>query len=137
MWTKERQKEYSHIWYQKNKEKINTHQKEYDNTHKVKIKVKNHKFYQNHKEEIKNRQLKSHYGLSITEFDNLLLIQNNKCAICGQPLDLQIPRSVCIDHNHLTNKVRGILCSNCNKALGFFRDNPEYLRNAIKYLERD
>ena len=99
------------------------------------------KYRQSHKEELKKRRkiydLKNKYGLSITEFDDLLLSQNNRCPICGQPLDLQNPFNICIDHSHLTGIVRGILCRNCNLAIGLLRDNPEYLRNAIKYLERD
>jgi len=99
------------------------------------------KYRQTHKEELKKRRkiydLKNKYGLSITEFDDLLLSENNKCPICGQPLDLLNLKNICIDHNHLTGKVRGILCRKCNLAIGLLRDNPEYLRNAIKYLEGD
>lgn len=42
-----------------------------------------------------------------------------------------------IDHNHQTGKVRGLLCANCNNGLGFFMDNIENLKEAIRYLEND
>ena len=115
--------------------------REYAKMHRDNQRKYQRKYAQSHKEEIKKykrkNKLKKKYGLSITEFDNMLLAQDNKCLICGQSLDLQNTKNVHVDHNHKTGIVRGILCSNCNKALGFFRDNPEYLRNAIKYLERD
>ena len=53
------------------------------------------------------------------------------CMICGSL------ERLCIDHCHATNKVRGILCSKCNSGLGMFRDNIEYLAEAIKYLTKD
>ena len=53
------------------------------------------------------------------------------CMICGSE------ERLCIDHCHTTSKVRGILCSKCNTGLGMFRDNIEYLAEAIKYLTKD
>lgn len=53
------------------------------------------------------------------------------CQICGSTENL------CIDHCHTTSKVRGLLCSKCNIGLGMFRDNTEYLAEAIKYLTKD
>jgi len=111
--------------------------KEYRQTHRAELSSKQREYRKTHPKECKESKLKSKYGLSLSEFDNLLLAQNNRCAICNQPLDLQNPNNVHIDHSHLTRIVRGILCRNCNLGIGFFRDNPEYLRNAIKYLERD
>lgn len=46
-------------------------------------------------------------------------------------------RMLSIDHCHNTGKVRGMLCDNCNRALGFFKDNINYMKNAIKYLEEN
>ena len=141
-------KEYFKKYRESHREKINSNQREYYKTHREKISAYKREYYQTHKEKIKayrfnhkekNKKyhLKSLYGLSLTDFDNLLLAQNNKCPICGQPLDLQKPKNVVVDHSHKTGKVRGILCSNCNKALGFLKDNPEYAYNASIYLESD
>jgi hypothetical protein len=44
--------------------------------------------------------------------------------------------SLCVDHDHETKDVRGILCRRCNLALGQFRDNVELLENAVKYLKK-
>lgn len=61
----------------------------------------------------------------------MLESQGSVCAICGclPPL--------CVDHNHVTGVVRGLLCRNCNLALGGFKDNPDSLRKAITYLESE
>lgn len=68
------------------------------------------------------------YGISVDDVNHLY--QTEKCDICCDLLD-----KPCIDHCHSTGIVRGILCMRCNTALGSFRDNPQYLKNAIKYLE--
>jgi hypothetical protein len=58
--------------------------------------------------------------------------QNGRCALCGGP---PTERGLVIDHCHRSGKVRALLCSSCNKGLGFFRDDPERLTAAITYLE--
>lgn len=71
------------------------------------------------------------YGISVETYQKMISDQNNCCAICGTSSD----RSLDIDHCHTTGKVRGLLCSYCNKAIGMFKDNAEYLKSAIKYLK--
>ncbi len=73
------------------------------------------------------------YGLSEADYQKLLTQQNGVCAICGQA-PTKAPLSV--DHDHATNKVRGLLCINCNMALGQMNDNPEWLRRAADYLDQ-
>lgn len=53
------------------------------------------------------------------------------CDICGFPL-----KRKCLDHDHSTGELRGVLCDDCNTGLGKFRDNPVILEEAIKYLEK-
>ena len=60
------------------------------------------------------------------------LMENKNCNICGKELD----NKKCIDHCHDTKKIRGVLCNNCNTALGLFKDDPVRIGNAIRYLER-
>lgn len=68
---------------------------------------------------------KSAYRLTDQEYDRLMA---SPCSICGATSDLVI------DHSHVTKASRGRLCHHCNKGLGFFRDDPERLRAAIRYL---
>jgi hypothetical protein len=77
-------------------------------------------------------------GLTLEEFENQERIQDYKCLICRNPetrtFQGRITRLV-VDHDHKTGVLRGLLCSNCNKMLGFSLDNITTLLNAIKYLE--
>jgi len=63
----------------------------------------------------------------------ILQSQNNACAICQVSNEDSATRFV-MDHNHNTYLIRGILCSNCNVGLGYFKDKPTLLAMAIKYL---
>ena len=88
------------------------------------------------KRSIKKSRLKRLYNLTLEQYNEMLKKQDLKCAICNEPLDLQNPHGVNIDHNHLTGKIRGILCNKCNLAIGLLRDNPEYIYKAYKYIKR-
>jgi hypothetical protein len=81
------------------------------------------------------------FGISVEEYNGMLEEQNNKCEICGIHIEdyknsSKIPRNFAVDHNHITGEVRGLLCSNCNTALGSFKENLEALQKAIDYLVR-
>lgn len=86
-----------------------------------------------------NRVRKYKYGISSGEVEQMYKDQNGLCKICNIEMDTAITnynsktRQV-IDHCHSTNKVRGLLCTRCNQALGLFRDDPEILRQAILYV---
>lgn len=73
------------------------------------------------------------YGLAPGQFDQMMAGQGGKCAICRQKCPRQMELSV--DHDHTTGKVRGLLCQNCNAALGMFKDDPALLGRAIDYLK--
>lgn len=77
-------------------------------------------------------QKKNKYNLNKEEYLKLYTDQNNKCKICGESFD---NIKACVDHSHTTGLVRGLLCSKCNKGLGFFNDNIEILKKAIDYLQ--
>lgn len=77
-------------------------------------------------------QKKNKYNLS--EIEYLDLIKSNKCDICQKEFSLQNRDIPLVDHCHKTNKIRGVLCHNCNLALGLFKDDIKYLQRAINYL---
>ena len=79
----------------------------------------------------KARRFKMH-NITEEQYVELLRKQHGKCAICRRKLSTK--RQPHIDHNHLTKKIRGILCSNCNTFLGLAKDQICTLRRAIKYL---
>jgi hypothetical protein len=74
-------------------------------------------------------------NISTFEYAKLLVEQNNACAICGVSAT-ELKRELNVDHNHETNKIRGLLCHHCNIGLGNFRDSTTLLSVAIEYLER-
>lgn len=79
--------------------------------------------------------LKSNTGLTVQEYLLLLDSQKGVCAICENPPG---NKRLAVDHNHITSKIRGLLCSNCNSGLGMLQDSVDRLEKAVKYLkERD
>ena len=85
------------------------------------------------KDKVRQYQLKSKYGLSIDGYEQMLAKQGGKCAICSTK-DPGKPK-FSVDHCHTTGAVRGLLCDQCNTALGKFYDEIERLKSAIRYLE--
>ena len=78
------------------------------------------------------------YGISENEYNAMILSQNNSCIICGKEFSsIWGADAPVVDHCHITGKVRGILCNECNRGLGYFHDNKEALMNAINYLSNE
>ena len=80
----------------------------------------------------RNRHYIRTYGITIDHYESLLREQDGVCGICKTRKKL----SLAVDHNHTTGAVRGLLCNNCNTAIGNFMENKEILFSAIKYLEK-
>lgn len=76
-------------------------------------------------------------GWSKEDFEYAWAEQKGQCAICFVHMKSKGQKGDCVaaDHCHATKRRRGLLCSNCNKGLGLFRDNPHALRSAAEYLE--
>lgn len=79
----------------------------------------------------RNSDLKRFYGVTPEQFEAMREAQNNQCPLCLETFTAT-PH---VDHCHKTGKVRGLLCSNCNTALGLLQDSPENILRAISYLE--
>lgn len=86
-----------------------------------------------YKERIRNYHIKRDHGITQNEFVLLFEKQNKLCKICKKELNLF--KATHIDHCHKTNKIRGLLCTNCNVGLGHFKDSPDLLRQAALYCE--
>lgn len=81
--------------------------------------------------------LKKQHGITPEDYAVILREQKGVCAICSEPETRILRGKVCalsVDHDHETNKIRGLLCSRCNVALGMFRDRPKLLKRAYDYL---
>lgn len=113
------------IWLDKNRKQIN----------------KNHsEWCKDHPDNRKNSQLKINFGITLEKYNQMLEAQNGLCAICGKEetsIDIRTNNkfALAVDHNHKSNKVRGLLCGSCNKTLGHVKDNIFILEKAIDYLK--
>ena len=118
-------KAYRKQWHLDNKERANRKNLEW--------------YYANRESEIKKRVIsnrKRQYGVTPEMLQEMIEDQDGKCAICktdkpGGKGDWHI------DHNHQTNKVRGLLCQKCNQGLGLFNDSPRLLESALDYLNQN
>jgi hypothetical protein len=77
-------------------------------------------------------EIKKLYGLEMAEYQHMLDAQCYKCAICMKPF-CKTPH---VDHCHETGEVRGLLCFNCNRAIGHLQNDIGIIQNAIAYLQR-
>ncbi|MEA2717977.1 MAG: hypothetical protein QOI99_2294 [Actinomycetota bacterium] len=77
--------------------------------------------------------LKRKYGVTIEQYDELLVSQGGRCAICRR--EPRPDSSLHLDHDHESGQLRGILCFRCNNALGDFDDDASLLHAAVRYLE--
>lgn len=88
----------------------------------------------------KNADLQRKFGISLEEYVQMAVERGNKCDICGQP-ETQMRdgkvKALAVDHDHNTGAVRGLLCCDCNQALGKFKDSTAILTSAIQYLDKD
>jgi hypothetical protein len=80
----------------------------------------------------RNHSLLQHYGISLQEWYQIFDAQGNVCKICNSTEPHG--KNWHTDHNHLTGKIRGILCGWCNTALGKFQENQQIIEKAIEYL---
>ena len=97
-----------------------------------KVKAMRRRSYHSHKETHKNRCLQKKYDITLEQYIAILKSQNGVCAICCGIE--RTGKQLAVDHCHKTKKIRGLLCSSCNNALGRFKDNPNTLIAAANYL---
>lgn len=94
--------------------------------------TKKHKVYNDkNRANILKYHLNKKYNISVDQYNQLLEDCKYSCEICGCKEDL------CVDHDHKTQKIRGILCLKCNAGLGQFNDNSELLQKSIYYLKEN
>lgn len=79
-------------------------------------------------------ELKRHYGLTLEDYSSMLAKQNGGCAICDRK---EMPKlgNFHVDHDHQNGKFRGLLCIQCNVALGMVEDDPARIAKVLQYLE--
>ena len=126
-------------YYAENYLKLREYRKQYKLKNKEKVRAQELQYRQQHPEKIKEHDLLANHGITLKEYNILLSSQNNVCKICGK-LETSKEKnkkvkSLAVDHDHKTGKIRGLLCGKCNKGIGLFQDSIEILTNAICYLQ--
>lgn len=147
--TVEERRAWGKAYRKANAEKIRIGKKKYNDEHREQLSARNKIWKKNNPDKIKKRaaiwrikykarndrnrreRIIKSYGMSVADYEAMLAAQKGLCAICKDAGAYRI----CIDHDHLTGKVRGLLCDNCNHGLGVFRDNIDLLYEAISYLK--
>lgn len=81
----------------------------------------------------REQHLKVSYGITQEQYNDMLEVQEFACAICGHK-DTMWKINLCVDHDHSTGKVRGLLCDPCNTAIGHLKDDPEIISKALAYV---
>jgi len=80
-------------------------------------------------------KFKRQYGITLEDYNRMLDKQDGGCGICSSKVAGNRTKYFAVDHCHTTQKVRGLLCTKCNRGLGLFNDNTERLLNAVNYLK--
>lgn len=82
----------------------------------------------------KDEQLRAVYNISLNDYNLMLRLQDDKCKTCKKHKS-EFKRSLAVDHDHTTGKIRGLLCDDCNISLGRLKENFETLLNLAKYIQ--
>jgi DNA repair exonuclease SbcCD ATPase subunit len=133
---KERLNIISKKYYEKNKnsEEVKIYRRNYYKNNKEKIRAQSKKYRTANPDKVFAQNLKSRLGITPEQWWEMYYAQDEKCALCGEYF--QDEDSIVVDHNHKTGKVRGLLHSRCNTAIGLLHDDPELLDKAAQYLRR-
>jgi len=130
--TIEQKKQYRREQYLKHREKEQKNHAEYYQKNKDKINEKIKNYNKENPEKRKNAILKNVYGITLDQYNQMFEKQKGKCAICKRH-QKDLTRTLCVDHNHKTKKVRGLLCLTCNTDVSVVENR---LKEMLKYLNK-
>lgn len=95
------------------------------------------RYHKENPEKIRDNDLQKKFGISLEDYQKKLIAQDFKCAICNEEekiLRKGKPIQLAVDHCHMTNQVRDLLCKRCNITLGALEENSSLLHKMIKYI---
>lgn len=96
----------------------------------------NRVYRQNNRDKIKSSRLKYSFNIDLDQYNELFTKQNGCCAICEKH-QTEFNKALAVDHDYDTNKIRGLLCANCNKGIGNLQESVKNLNKAIDYLSKN
>lgn len=113
-----------HKWQQKYKWPMDSDKK--------KLMIKRYASSEHGKNIIRNWQYKNNYGITLEQYNKMFKKQKGVCYICGN--ENQINKKLCVDHDHKTGRVRGLLCYGCNRSIGWAEKRLDFV---LKYLREN
>jgi hypothetical protein len=129
---RERKLAYRRAWYQKNRERVCEQHREWWSKNREKLNADAREHYPDSKNGQLVRHRRRKYNIDEKTFIGMVEAQGGKCLICGE-----IPnKNLSVDHNHITGKIRGLICNSCNIAIAKAKDSPILLRAMADYLEK-
>ena len=131
--SKAKRKEYRKVWTLKNRIKILDVGRNWKKKNRKKVALQARLRYQKNSQKELDRIRFNKYGITGDEFRRMLKEQGSKCPICNR----NIVKNPSVDHDHLTGKIRGLICNKCNLAIGNAEDSPDRLKVMANYLERN
>ena len=132
MKTAEERKQYRRQQYLKHKDREKETRREYLIKNREKVLEKQRKYNKENPLKRKNAVLKNVYGITLVQYNEMFETQEGKCAICQRHQN-ELTRTLCVDHDHKTNKVRALLCVTCNTDVSVVEDRLEEM---LKYLNK-
>ena len=132
MKTAEERKQYRREQYLKHKDKEKAAREIYYSKNKKEILERQQKYNKENPIKRKNAMLKYEYGITLDDYNKMFNEQEGKCAICQRHQN-ELTRTLCVDHDHKTNKVRALLCVTCNTDVSVVENRLEEM---TKYLNK-
>lgn len=123
---------YMREWRKNNLEK----NRKYYRDHHAKYREQEKTYRASHVDHYRDWRYQTRFGISLEDYKNMWIEQQGKCKICGgyKPIDEKTIKKLCVDHDYETGKVRGLICFNCNAAIGHFKEDINLLKKAIAYI---
>jgi hypothetical protein len=136
-WCKKCKNKRQQEWSIENRDEIREYKKEYYLKNRYKKLQYEKEYAKNKPHKCRERRVKSLYGIDGKGLQDLMNEQKGCCAICGESLVTpQTTRNYSVDHDHATGKVRGLLCGNCNAAVGLVNEDISICKSLIEYLRK-
>jgi len=128
-------KEYNKAWARQHRatESFKEYRRKYNEDNRERLALQNKEYRLRNAARLRDAALKAEYGITLVDYNALLIKQEHKCAICKGD-EAETIRGLYVDHNHRTGRVRGLLCQKCNSGVGFLQDSITLMQSAISYL---
>jgi F0F1-type ATP synthase alpha subunit len=136
MKTAEERKQYRRQQYLKHKDREKETRREYLIKNREKVLEKQRKYNKENPLKRKNAVLKNVYGITLVQYNEMFETQEGKCAICQRHQN-ELTRTLCVDHDHKTNKVRALLCVTCNTDVSVVENRLEEMTNYLNKYRKD